>query len=136
VAVAALLAISSVAALELSTRGQDRSTPSQVMPLVTDRGVLKNPSLSPDGANVAFTWAGENSETSNIYLQAIDGTNRRRLTFGTAADLGPLVGYPPLRIGGRLWQGLSRWLVCPANDFAPATGWRSTCRRPATRSRR
>jgi Tol biopolymer transport system component/DNA-binding winged helix-turn-helix (wHTH) protein len=89
VAIAALLVISTVAAFEAVRRSTNSLALSQVMPLATDRGVLRSPSLSPDGRSVAFTWASENSDTSSIYVQAVDGSNRKRLTNDPASDFEP-----------------------------------------------
>jgi Tol biopolymer transport system component len=38
---------------------------------------------------VAFTWTSENNDTSSIYIQGVDGSNRKRLTNDPASDFEP-----------------------------------------------
>ena len=60
-----------------------------VVPLVSERGILRHPALSPDGARVAFSWAPEGAEGLDLYVQNIDGAARKRLTAGAESDSFP-----------------------------------------------
>jgi Tol biopolymer transport system component len=46
-------------------------------------------SLSPDGSMVAFSWSGENSNNSDIYVKVVDATTAIRLTTGAGRDVRP-----------------------------------------------
>ena len=59
------------------------------VPFTTYRGLERNPALSPDGNLVAFTWNGETQGNFDIYIQAIDSTNPRRVTTDPAEDTSP-----------------------------------------------
>jgi Tol biopolymer transport system component len=53
------------------------------------RGNERAPSLSPDGAQVAFQWEGEKLDNTDIYLMLIGSPEVRRLTTDPALDLAP-----------------------------------------------
>jgi Tol biopolymer transport system component/DNA-binding winged helix-turn-helix (wHTH) protein len=61
-----------------------RSTPFTSFP-----GFELTPSLSPEGARVAFTWNGENQNNFDIYVQSVGSSAPLRLTRNSAADMGP-----------------------------------------------
>lgn len=48
--------------------------------LTTFAGVELDPSLSPDGNHVAFTWNGEKQDNSDVYVQMIGSGAPLRLT--------------------------------------------------------
>ena len=60
---------------------------SQIVPFPGDK---HDPSFSPDGARIAFSWAGENSDAPGIYLIARDGGEPRRLTHAPSRDISPV----------------------------------------------
>jgi Tol biopolymer transport system component/DNA-binding winged helix-turn-helix (wHTH) protein len=66
-------------------------TPAAVptMPLTSFPGSESNPTLSPDGRYVAFTWNGDKEDNFDIYIMAIDSGPRLRITTDTATDLSP-----------------------------------------------
>jgi Tol biopolymer transport system component/DNA-binding winged helix-turn-helix (wHTH) protein len=88
-ATVALMAISVLAAFEVVRLESGTVAPAQVVPIATDRGTERSPSLSPDGNRVVFSWTGESGQVSNLYVQGIDGSGRRRLTNSPAADSDP-----------------------------------------------
>ena len=49
-------------------------------PLLTLVGRQTSSTLSPDGTRVAFSWAGESQETSDIYVKMLGSENPLRLT--------------------------------------------------------
>lgn len=58
------------------------------IPLTSDPGWESHPSFSPDGQDIAYTWAPE-SERPAIYVQSIGSSPPRRLTTGPAAEASP-----------------------------------------------
>jgi serine/threonine protein kinase/WD40 repeat protein len=56
----------------------------KLIPLTTDPGVEQEPSLSPDGSQVAFSWNGADQENFDIYVKT--------------TKAGAAVGAPPLRL--------------------------------------
>ncbi|MGC2185531.1 MAG: protein kinase [Terriglobales bacterium] len=60
------------------------------VPIATYRGFPGQPSFSPDGNQIAFTWDGEKRENADIYVKLI-GTSSPplRLTTDPAADFSP-----------------------------------------------
>jgi Tol biopolymer transport system component len=63
--------------------------PQRLVPLTSTRGTERAPSLSPDGAQVAFQWEGEKLDNTDIYLMLIGSPEVRRLTTDPALDLAP-----------------------------------------------
>ncbi len=63
--------------------------PMRVVPLTTYPGSEAEPSFSPDGAQVAFSWDGENQDNFDIYVKEIESDTRRRLTSNPAVDSHP-----------------------------------------------
>lgn len=58
-----------------------------VVPITTYPGVEMQPSLSPDGAQVAFSWNGPTQQKFHIYVKAIGPGPPLQLTKGTKDDL-------------------------------------------------
>jgi len=48
----------------------------RALPLTSYAGVVRSPSLSPDGSQVAFSWQREGGTDSDIYVQTAAGQNR------------------------------------------------------------
>ncbi len=72
----------------LLTRVTPRNEEPSIRPATSYPGFEYEPSLSPDGSSVAFSW---NSTTDNfsIYIKDVDGEQPRRLTSGSANDSNP-----------------------------------------------
>ncbi len=59
------------------------------VPLTTYSGREQQPSLSPDGNSVAFTWNGEAEDNWDIWVKLIGPGSPLRLTSDPAMDLAP-----------------------------------------------
>jgi eukaryotic-like serine/threonine-protein kinase len=66
-----------------------RETPLEAVPLTTYPGREEEPTFSPDGSHVAFTWDGEDQKNVDIYVKAIGSEQPLRLTFDPARDGSP-----------------------------------------------
>ena len=69
-----------------------RNPPSafRITPLTTYQGMQRDPALSPDGRQVAFSWAGESGSVPHIYIKFVDTGTPVQLTKGPeAADRYP-----------------------------------------------
>jgi eukaryotic-like serine/threonine-protein kinase len=59
-----------------------------VVPLTTYPGMVRDPSFSPDGKQVAFAWNGADRPNSSIYVRVVDSAAPPlRLTTGNANDV-------------------------------------------------
>ena len=67
------------------------ATPPRAIPLTALPGVVRSPSLSPDGAYVVFSWNGPKKDNSDLYVHQIGVTDPpyRRLTSDPANDYSP-----------------------------------------------
>ena len=63
--------------------------PARALPLTSLPGVVRSPSLSPDGSYVAFSWSGPKQENFDIYVQQIGAGAPHRLTIDPANDSSP-----------------------------------------------
>jgi Tol biopolymer transport system component/DNA-binding winged helix-turn-helix (wHTH) protein len=61
----------------------------RITPVSTYPGDEREPSLSPDGHQVAFSWDGENAGTRHIYVMALGEQHPLRVTSTTADDTYP-----------------------------------------------
>ena len=75
--------------MPLSEAPAPRETPLEVVPLTTYPGREAEPTFSPDGSQVAFTWDGENQDNLDIYVKAIGSEQPLRLTSDPARDGSP-----------------------------------------------
>jgi serine/threonine protein kinase/dipeptidyl aminopeptidase/acylaminoacyl peptidase len=66
-----------------------RRPPPTLVPLTTLRGIEFDPSFSPDGNQVAFTWSGEKRDSWDIYIQIVGSSETRRLTSDPAFECCP-----------------------------------------------
>ena len=82
-----------LAAVGVAWYAQSRSTsvaePSPPISLTSYPGIELNPTFSPDGSQVAFTWNGEHQDNFDIYVKVIDGARAQRLTHDPARDMSP-----------------------------------------------
>ncbi len=61
----------------------------EAVPLVTYSGNASEPTFSPDGSQVAFTWDGEKQDNPDIYVKTIGSEQPLRLTSDPAPDGSP-----------------------------------------------
>jgi serine/threonine protein kinase len=71
------------------SRPMPAEAPLTAVPLTSYPGNESWPSLSPDGAQVAFQWDGENQDNSDIYVKQIGVEPPSRLTKDPAPDYSP-----------------------------------------------
>ena len=62
----------------------------EITPLTSYPGDETQAAFSPDGKQIAFVWAGENNENSDIYVKPVEGSSYLRLTTNPADDLSPV----------------------------------------------
>ncbi len=87
-AVAAALAVA--AAMWMYWRGSAQLPPLRVLPVATLAGFEMMPTLSPDGARVAFAWNGDKGERNfDLYVSIIGSAAVQRITSDPAHDLNP-----------------------------------------------
>ena len=63
--------------------------PARSIPLTAYPGSERNPSFSPDGNQVAFSWNGEKQDNYDIYVKLVSGGEPLRLTRNPAEDIFP-----------------------------------------------
>jgi Tol biopolymer transport system component/DNA-binding winged helix-turn-helix (wHTH) protein len=63
--------------------------PPREFPLTTYPGQELEPTLSPDGTQVAFSWDGPNQDNFDIYVKVIGAAQPLRLTTHPATDFSP-----------------------------------------------
>ena len=66
-----------------------RTAPLSVVPLTSLSGWERDPALSPDGSQLAFSWDRDGDERADIYVQLIGAGTPLRLTTDSADDLSP-----------------------------------------------
>ncbi|HET7840801.1 MAG TPA: protein kinase [Terriglobia bacterium] len=76
-----------------------REAPLAAVPLTSYPGRESMPSLSPDGAQVAFSWNGEREDNTDIYVKVIGAETPLRLTTNPADDFSPA------------WSPDGRWIA-------------------------
>jgi len=69
------------------------------VPLTSYPGTEDEPTLSPDGSQVAFTWGGEEGENTDIWVKVIGAELPLRLTSNPARDFSPA------------WSPDGRWIA-------------------------
>ena len=63
--------------------------PLRVVPITSYAGSEREPSFSPDGNQVAFSWNGEQQDNYDIYVTLVDGGGLARLTTSPGEDRTP-----------------------------------------------
>jgi serine/threonine protein kinase/Tol biopolymer transport system component len=85
----ALLGITGVLAALITLAIYFKSGPIDLMavPLTSYPGLAMQPSLSPDGNQIAFTWNGEREGVFHVYVKQIGPGNALQLTSGPADEV-------------------------------------------------
>ncbi len=71
----------------------------RIVPLTTYPGHERNPSFSPDGTQVVFSWDGPNRDNVDIYVKLIARESQVRLTNHPDKDVSPV------------WSPDGRWIA-------------------------
>ncbi len=87
-AAALVLALGIGAVLWRGTTPRTLQAP-RLTPITTYPGIQMEPSLSPDGSQVAFSWKSSSTDKLNIYVKAIGPGNPLRITSEDADDVNP-----------------------------------------------
>src|SRR5262249_12700458 len=83
-----------------STNRPALETPMVAVPLTSYPGEERQPTFSPDGNQVTFSWNGEKQDNFDIYVKLISGSGRPlRLTTSPAEDFDPA------------WSPDGRWIA-------------------------
>jgi Tol biopolymer transport system component len=72
---------------------RDKATPvraPRITPFTAYEGLERNPSFSPNGNQIAFSWNGPDQKNWDIYVKAIGEDVPRRLTTNPAEDFNPI----------------------------------------------
>ena len=87
----ALFALAPIVAAATYFAMPSRRASSQLraLPLTSLPGVVRSPSLSPDGNYVVFTWTGGTQDHSDVYVQQIGTGSPLRLTSDSGNDYSP-----------------------------------------------
>ena len=64
-------------------------TPMRAVPLTALPGVVRSPSLSPEGTHVAFAWSGPKQDNPDIWVQQIGTGAPLRITTDAGTDYSP-----------------------------------------------
>jgi Tol biopolymer transport system component/DNA-binding winged helix-turn-helix (wHTH) protein len=94
IAGALLAAAAWITLVKPSQRGVAASPPAslpapRVMPLTRLNGSEHQPTFSPDGSQVAFTWDGGAPDNADIYVTLVGSAEVRRLTTDAGRDFAP-----------------------------------------------
>jgi Tol biopolymer transport system component/DNA-binding winged helix-turn-helix (wHTH) protein len=90
--VASVIVAAAVVALLVLIRGRadrERPAPKTATPLTAYPGIQAQPSLSPDGSHVAFTWTGPDDSNYDIYIKLVGPGEPVRLTTAPERDVAP-----------------------------------------------
>jgi Tol biopolymer transport system component/DNA-binding winged helix-turn-helix (wHTH) protein len=84
-------ALGAVIWIFLQGRSEQRSEgrSASVLPLTSYSGYEQQPSFSPDGSQVAFSWDGQNEDNFDIYVKLVGPGEPVRLTTDAAPDQHP-----------------------------------------------
>ena len=84
-----MLLMSAVTAWLLLRPRHADAPPLRVVPLTTLTGEEFDPTFSPDGEQVAFSWNGARQDNRDIYVTLVGSSDVRRLTSDPLPDLNP-----------------------------------------------
>jgi Tol biopolymer transport system component/DNA-binding winged helix-turn-helix (wHTH) protein len=88
-AVAIAVVVTGVAGVRWLATQREASHSTKISYVTTYPGDELDPSLSPDGSQVAFSWGGNRNENRDIYVLPVGGQNPLRLTQDPADDTSP-----------------------------------------------
>jgi serine/threonine protein kinase len=86
---AVVLVLAVVAGWWISRRSPSRTALLTPVPLTGDQGTELNPSISPDGKIIAYSWDGPNRDNYDIYTRPVGAAQSLRLTTDPRTD-----GFP------------------------------------------
>jgi Tol biopolymer transport system component/DNA-binding winged helix-turn-helix (wHTH) protein len=89
---ASAMIVSVAVALLVLMKGRidrERATEPTATPLTAYSGIQAQPSLSPDGSQVAFSWNGPNQDNYDIYVKLVGPGEPVRLTTSPERDVAP-----------------------------------------------
>jgi Tol biopolymer transport system component len=110
---AALLAVVIAAAYFASQAWrppEPRQAPLRAVTLTTFPGVQSDPSFSPDGNRLVFTWTGPKQDNTDLWVQQIGSGSPERLTTDPRADFNPV------------WSPDDRWIAFLRGESTPRVG--------------
>ena len=73
----------------LSPKSQQPAPPPKVSILTSYPGSERDPALSPDGKQIAFSWNGEKEDNFDIYVKLVDAGTPIRLTQSPQTETAP-----------------------------------------------
>jgi serine/threonine protein kinase len=86
-----------------------------VVPLTSEQGFEEDPSFSPDGNQVAYSWNGQDQDNYDIYVKLLGAPKPLRLTTDPADDRHPVFSPDGRSIGFvRVSNGRNAYVVTPA----------------------
>jgi len=97
--VAGACVLAAAAYLTLRLRTAEEPSAYVAVPLTSYPGAEREPTFSPDGAQVAFVWDGEARKNADIYVVSVGSGRPLRLTSDPASDRGPA------------WSPDGRWIA-------------------------
>jgi len=86
----ALIAVAGAWLGLFSPASETPEAPLAIVPITSYAGSERDPSFSPDGNQVAFSWDGENQDNYDIYVQLVGSGSPLRLTTNPAPDYAPV----------------------------------------------
>jgi serine/threonine protein kinase len=90
-AVAGVVLLAASAVFWSMRSGRSPSTPEMKTVVLTSYpGEQRDPALSPDGKQVAFSWNGEKEDNFDIYVKLVDAGTPVRVTQNPSADIRPV----------------------------------------------
>jgi Tol biopolymer transport system component/predicted Ser/Thr protein kinase len=90
-AVAGVVLLAAIGVFWSVRSGRSLSTPEMKTVVLTSYpGEQRDPALSPDGKQVAFSWNGDKEDNFDIYVKLVDAGTPVRVTQNPAADIRPV----------------------------------------------
>ena len=86
---AGVVVCAAAAWLLMRSPGRPEGPPMRLVPLTTLTGLEDQPTFSPDGEQVAFSWNGAKEDNWDIYVTLVGSSEVRRLTSDPAAETHP-----------------------------------------------
>ena len=96
---AGILALAGLAVWFIRSPGPPAQLALRIVPLTSYPGSERNPSFSPDGTQVVFSWDGTSQDNADLYVKLIASESRVRLTTDPREDFSPV------------WSPDGRWIA-------------------------